>query len=94
MGIEGVLRFARMCAQVFKAVRELCLTQLREEIGKLDIDQAFSSREHLGKTLLSDLNEVTQRWGVEITRVELQELQPTATIAAGACSVYTGARSH
>ena len=88
--------FVCIIAQVFDAVRMLCLTQLREEIGKLDIDQAFSSREHLGRTLLSDLNEVTRRWGVEITRVELQELQPSETIAAGtrACSVYAGARSH
>ena len=65
---------------VFNAIRQICLTQLREEIGKLTLDDTFSSREHLGKTLLSDLNRVTHTWGVQITRIELQELQPSATI--------------
>jgi regulator of protease activity HflC (stomatin/prohibitin superfamily) len=65
---------------VFHAIKQICLTQLREEIGKLTLDDTFSSREHLGKTLLSDLNLVTQTWGVQITRIELQELQPSRTI--------------
>lgn len=65
---------------VFHAIRQICLTQLREEIGKLTLDDTFSSREHLGKTLLSDLNGVTMNWGVQITRIELQELQPSRTI--------------
>ena len=68
---------------VYQAIKQLCLTQLREEIGKLTLDEAFSSREHLSKSLLTDLNEVTHRWGVRITRVELQELQPSHTISAG-----------
>ena len=65
---------------VFHAIRQICLTQLREEVGKLSLDDTFSSREHLGKTLLSDLNQVTHTWGVQITRIELQELQPSPTI--------------
>lgn len=67
---------------VFNAIRQISLTQLREEIGKMSLDDCFSSRETLGKSLLADLNTVTKRWGVQITRVELQELQPSPTIAA------------
>jgi len=62
------------------AIMNLCLTQLREEVGKLTLDESFSSRERINKELLKDLNEVCQQWGVMITRVELQNLTPSPDI--------------
>jgi regulator of protease activity HflC (stomatin/prohibitin superfamily) len=64
------------------SITNLCLTQLREEVGKLTLDESFSSRERINKELLKDLNEVCQHWGVEITRVELQNLEPSRDILA------------
>mmetsp|Transcript_30319 Transcript_30319/g.34565 ORF Transcript_30319/g.34565 Transcript_30319/m.34565 type:complete len:334 (+) Transcript_30319:22-1023(+) len=65
---------------VNNAIMNLCLTQLREEVGKLTLDETFSSRERINKELLKDLNEVCQQWGVMITRVELQNLKPSPDI--------------
>jgi len=64
------------------AIMNLCLTQLREEVGKLTLDESFSSRERINKELLKDLNEVCRQWGVHITRVELQNLKPSPDIQA------------
>jgi len=62
------------------AILNLCLTQLREEVGKLTLDESFSSRERINQELLKDLNAVTYTWGVEITRVELQNMEPSRDI--------------
>jgi len=62
------------------AILNLCLTQLREEVGKLTLDESFSSRERINLALLRDLNEVCRTWGVEITRVEIQNLEPSPDI--------------
>jgi regulator of protease activity HflC (stomatin/prohibitin superfamily) len=67
---------------VMSAILNLCLTQLREEVGKLTLDESFSSRERINKELLKDLNAVTSTWGVEITRVELQNMEPSKDILA------------
>lgn len=65
---------------VRSAIMNLCLTQLREEVGKLTLDESFSSRERINLELLKDLNEVCTQWGVQITRVELQNLEPSRDI--------------
>ena len=67
---------------VMHAILNLCLTQLREEVGKLTLDESFSSRERINQELLKDLNDVCQGWGVLITRVELQNLEPSRDILA------------
>jgi len=67
---------------VQNAILNLCLTQLREEVGKLTLDESFSSRERINKELLKDLNAVCVQWGVEITRVEIQNLEPSRDILA------------
>ena len=64
------------------AILNLCLTQLREEVGKLTPDESFRSIERINRELLQELNQVCQQWGVEITRVELQNLEPSVDILA------------
>lgn len=65
---------------VMLAILNLCLTQLREEVGKLTLDESFSSRERINKELLKELNAVSSTWGVTITRVELQNMEPSRDI--------------
>jgi len=69
-------------AAVKEAILNLVLTQLREEVGKLTLDETFSSRERINTCLLKDLNTVTQHWGTEITRVEVRDINPSPDIVA------------
>lgn len=64
------------------AILNLCLTQLREAVGKLTLDETFSSRERINQALLKVMNDVCHTWGVEVTRVEIQNLEPSADILA------------
>merc|ERR550539_506424 len=67
-------------SDVKNAVLNLCLTNVREEVGKLTLDESFSSRVQLNQALVKTLNQICQRWGVEITRVEIQQLDPSPDI--------------
>lgn len=58
------------------AIQELVITTMRSEIGKMDFERTFSSREEVNKALLDQLDEATEPWGVKITRVEVQRIQP------------------
>ena len=69
MRIADVISAKYNVEDVHDAIMNLCLTQLREEVGKLTLDESFSSRERINYELLKDLNAVCQGWGVTITRV-------------------------
>jgi regulator of protease activity HflC (stomatin/prohibitin superfamily) len=58
------------------AIQELVVTTLRSEIGKMEFEATFSSRDELNRALLSQLDEATEPWGVKVTRVEVQEIVP------------------
>lgn len=80
MRINDVVAARYNVQDVMLAILNLCLTQLREEVGKLTLDESFSSRERINFALLKDLNAVASTWGVEITRVELQNMEPSRDI--------------
>jgi regulator of protease activity HflC (stomatin/prohibitin superfamily) len=57
------------------ALRNLVITTLRAEVGRLSLTETFSSRDKVNKALQSQLDEATETWGVKITRVEIQEVK-------------------
>lgn len=59
-----------------EAIRELVITTVRSEIGRMDFEQTFASRDALNRALLDQLDEATEPWGVKVTRVEVQEIEP------------------
>ncbi|MEO1095169.1 MAG: SPFH domain-containing protein [Cyanobacteria bacterium J06638_28] len=62
------------------AIRELVITTLRSEIGKLELEQTFASRDGLNQALLDQLDEATEPWGVKVTRVEVQSINPPDSV--------------
>jgi len=62
------------------AIRELVITTLRSEIGKMPFEQTFSSRDELNQALLDQLDEATEPWGVKVTRVEVQSIDPPQSV--------------
>ncbi len=59
------------------AMVNLVLTQIRAEMGKLDLDQTFTTRQEVNEVLLRELDQATDPWGVKVTRVELRDIRPT-----------------
>jgi len=65
----------------FEAAAEgMATTTLRAVIGGIMLDDALSEREHINNMLRSRLDEVTERWGVKVTNVEIREIVPPREI--------------
>ncbi len=54
----------------------MATTTLRSVIGGIALDDVLSQREHINQTLRVKLDEVTERWGVKVTNVEIREIIP------------------
>ena len=59
------------------AMVNLVLTQIRTEMGKLDLDQTFTTRTEVNEVLLKELDEATDPWGVKVKRVEMRDIIPS-----------------
>ena len=54
----------------------IAATTLRAVIGGIPLDDVLSEREHINNMLRTRLDEVTERWGVKVTNVEIREIVP------------------
>jgi regulator of protease activity HflC (stomatin/prohibitin superfamily) len=60
---------------VENALKNLVLTTLRSEIGKMDLKDTFASRDKINDEMRKQLDEAVEPWGVKIVRVEVQEIK-------------------
>ncbi|HEX7119277.1 MAG TPA: paraslipin, partial [Longimicrobiales bacterium] len=58
------------------AIEKLTQTSLRNVVGELDLDQLLSSRDTVNGRLRGILDEATDKWGVKVNRVEIQDITP------------------
>jgi regulator of protease activity HflC (stomatin/prohibitin superfamily) len=62
------------------AMVNLVLTQIRSEMGKLELDETFTARSEVNEVLLRELDISTDPWGVKVTRVELRDIMPSKAV--------------
>ncbi|ALF55706.1 hypothetical protein ACX27_27205 [Nostoc piscinale CENA21] len=62
------------------AMTNLVLTQIRSEMGQLELDETFTARSQINEILLRDLDIATDPWGVKVTRVELRDIIPSQAV--------------
>jgi len=65
-----------------QAIEKLTQTTLRNVIGELDLDKTLTSRDTVNTKLRVILDEATDKWGVKVNRVELQDIDPPQEIKA------------
>jgi len=58
------------------AAQGMATTTLRSVVGGIMLDEVLSEREHINNMLRARLDEVTERWGVKVTNVEIREIIP------------------
>jgi regulator of protease activity HflC (stomatin/prohibitin superfamily) len=62
------------------AIQKITQTTLRNVIGELDLDETLTSRDTINMKLRAILDDATNKWGVKINRVELQDVTPPKDI--------------
>ena len=62
------------------AIEKLTQTTLRNIIGELELDETLTSRDTINTKLRSVLDDATDKWGVKVNRVELQDITPPSSV--------------
>ncbi|HML00606.1 MAG TPA: SPFH domain-containing protein [Acidimicrobiales bacterium] len=62
------------------AAQNVAATSLRSVVGDMALDDVLSKREEMNASLRMRLDEVTERWGVKVTTVEVREVNPPAGV--------------
>ena len=65
-----------------QAVIGMATTILRAVVGEMTVDEVLSQRERINDELRVKLDEITGRWGIKVTQVEIKEIEPAADIQA------------
>ncbi|MDH4094507.1 MAG: paraslipin [Betaproteobacteria bacterium] len=88
LGVDGILYFQvtdpRLASygssNYIAAISQLAQTTLRSEIGKMELDKTFESREEINKQIVSVLDEAGRSWGIKVLRYEIKSLTPPEAI--------------
>jgi regulator of protease activity HflC (stomatin/prohibitin superfamily) len=62
------------------AAQNIAATTLRSVVGDMPLDDVLSKREQMNQLLQTKLDEVTERWGVKVTNVEVREITPPPAV--------------
>ena len=63
-----------------KGIEYLAITTIRDVVGKMDLDETFSSRDNINDQLRVILDEATDQWGCKVDRAEIKDITPPADI--------------
>jgi len=63
-----------------KGIEYLAITTIRDIVGKMELDETFSSRDQINDKLRAILDEATDPWGCKIDRVEIKDITPPQDI--------------
>ncbi|MDV3103973.1 SPFH domain-containing protein [Thermococcus waiotapuensis] len=74
------------------AITKLAQTNLRAIIGEMELDETLSGRDIINARLREELDKITDRWGVKITRVEIQRIDPPKDIQEAMAKQMTAER--
>ena len=62
------------------AITQLAQTTMRSEIGKIDLDVTFESRDNINGSIVSAVDEASDPWGIKVTRYEIKNIETPQSI--------------
>lgn len=80
MYVVNAVSTVNMVQNYVGAAQGIATTTLRAVIGDIALDDVLAKREQINLVLRSKLDEVTERWGVKVTTVEIREINPPRDI--------------
>ena len=88
LGVDGILYYQvtdpRLASygssNYVVAITQLAQTTLRSEIGKMELDKTFESREEINRQIVHALDEAGRNWGIKVLRYEIKSLTPPESI--------------
>jgi regulator of protease activity HflC (stomatin/prohibitin superfamily) len=90
VGVDGILYLKVMNAErasygisdfIF-AITQLAQTNLRSEVGKIDLDRTFEERTNINTAVVTELDKASEAWGVKVLRYEIKNITPPQDVLA------------
>ena len=78
--VTDAFRATYEVANVLLAMEQLAITTLRNVVGAMTLEETLTSRDSINTQLRVVMDEVTEKWGVRVTRVELKSIDPPRSI--------------
>src|SRR5436190_21800393 len=90
VAVDGVLYFKVLNAERASygisdynyAISQLAQTNLRSEIGKIDLDKTFEERTNINLAVVSEVDKASEAWGVKVLRYEIKNITPPQDVLA------------
>ena len=90
VGVDGILYMKVMdprrasygITNYLFAIIQLAQTNLRSEVGKIDLDKTFEERTHINGQVVSEVDKASEAWGVKVLRYEIKNITPPRDIIA------------
>src|SRR3954471_13984638 len=90
VGVDGILylkvlspeRASYGISDYIFAITQLAQTNLRSEIGKIDLDKTFEERMNINAAVVSELDKASEAWGVKVLRYEIKNITPPHDVLA------------
>jgi regulator of protease activity HflC (stomatin/prohibitin superfamily) len=84
VGVDGVLYFKILnperasygISDYTYAISQLAQTNLRSEIGKIDLDRTFEERTNINSQVVQEVDKASESWGVKVLRYEIKNITP------------------
>ena len=64
------------------AISQLAQTNLRSEIGKIELDKTFEERTNINMQVVSEVDKASEAWGVKVLRYEIKNINPPQDVLA------------
>src|SRR5205085_7798230 len=64
------------------AISQLAQTNLRSEIGKIDLDRTFEERTNINSQVVQEVDKASEAWGVKVLRYEIKNITPPQDVLA------------
>ncbi len=64
------------------AIQQLAQTNLRSEIGKIDLDRTFEERTNINREVVAEVDKASESWGVKVLRYEIKNITPPHDVLA------------
>jgi regulator of protease activity HflC (stomatin/prohibitin superfamily) len=78
--VTDPVRVTYNVANFYMAATKLAQTNLRNLVGDMALDESLTSREAINTKLRQILDDATDKWGVKVSRVELQKIEPPSDV--------------
>jgi regulator of protease activity HflC (stomatin/prohibitin superfamily) len=90
VGVDGVLYFKILnperasygISDYSWAIQQLAQTNLRSEIGKIDLDRTFEERTKINTEVVTEVDKASEAWGVKVLRYEIKNINPPHDVLA------------